>query len=189
MGSDRTTGIGAYLVAVALALGAGLANAPDAGAGGRSEYDVKAAILYNMVNFVEWPVERAADGELRICLAGELSDPAPFVDLGSQVAAGRRLVVVPEDGAPSRECDVVFLAGQNPQQLRAELDRARNKPVLLIAEQPGAAQEGAVVNLTIVNKKVRFEINAGAARRIGLKVSSKLLKLATAVIDGGSGGD
>jgi hypothetical protein len=191
MASDRIAGIGVRLLAAALVLVTTLspASAPRA-AEIRSEYEVKAAIIYNIINFVEWPPDKADRGELRICLAGDLPDAAHFLELHGHSAAGRRLIVTgPGGGAQVRDCSVLFLAGQDRQQLRNAVDRGRGRALLVIAEQPGAAQNGASVNLIIVNRKVRFEINAGAARESGLRISSKLLKLASIVIPGGTAGD
>ena len=155
----------------------------------RSEYDVKAAIVYNILSFVEWPSDQSEQKELQICLAGYLPDAAPFLDLQDHSAVGRRLIVTYLGTVPPGECNVLFLAGQDQQQLRNVLVNTRGRAVLVIAEQQGAAHEGAVVNLTIISRKIRFEINAGAGRKAGLKISSKLLKLASTVIDGEAAGD
>jgi hypothetical protein len=38
-----------------------------------------------------------------------------------------------------------------------------------------------MINFTVAENKVQFEINVGAAERAGLKISSKVLKLARIV--------
>lgn len=190
MVSDRTSCIGGLLLAAAFALVAlSLASATAAAREVRSEYDVKAAIVYNILNFVEWPSNQSGQEELRICLAGSLPDAAPFLDLQEHAAVGRRLVVTYLGSVAPGECNVLFIAGQDQQQLRTALAVTRGRVVLVIAEQQGAAQEGAVVNLTIISRRVRFEINAGAGRKAGLKISSKLLKLASTVIDRETAGE
>jgi hypothetical protein len=45
------------------------------------------------------------------------------------------------------------------------------------------AQRGGVINLTMKDRKVRFDINIDAAERAGLTVSSKLLKLSNIVYE------
>jgi hypothetical protein len=54
--------------------------------------------------------------------------------------------------------------------------------VLTIADVPGAAKQGVALNMTVVNNKITFEANLTAARAANLKLSSKLLSLATEVL-------
>jgi hypothetical protein len=58
---------------------------------------------------------------------------------------------------------------------------AENSPTLTIGEIPGFSEWGGVIELVLEENKFRFEINAGAARRGGLKISSRLLQLARSV--------
>jgi len=51
------------------------------------EYEVKAAFLYNFVQFVEWPPEALRAGEpFRLCLAGE----NPFAGVLERTVAGEQ---------------------------------------------------------------------------------------------------
>jgi len=53
--------------------------------------------------------------------------------------------------------------------------------VLTIADAPGAAKRGVALNMNVVNNKITFEANLTAARAANVKLSSKLLSLATEV--------
>jgi hypothetical protein len=61
--------------------------------------------------------------------------------------------------------------------------------ILTIGDTAGFARQGVIINFYLENRKVRFEINAAAARRAGLTISSKLLKLAGAVYGAAPAGD
>ena len=50
-----------------------------------------------------------------------------------------------------------------------------------MGETEGFAQRGGVINFTKVGDKIRFEINPEAAKRAQLKISSRLLRIATLV--------
>ena len=50
-------------------------------------------------------------------------------------------------------------------------------PILTVSETDRFVQAGGIINLLIEQNKVHFEINAAAAKKAGLKVSSKLLNL------------
>ena len=62
------------------------------------------------------------------------------------------------------------------------LKRRSGSPVLTIADSPGAARRGVALNLSVAADRVTFEANLQAARDAGLNLSSKLLRLATQVI-------
>ncbi len=55
--------------------------------------------------------------------------------------------------------------------------------ILTVGEASGFASRGLMVNFVTAASKVRFEINEKAAQRAGLKISSKLLRLASSVVD------
>ena len=64
----------------------------------------------------------------------------------------------------------------------------RGSSTLTIGETEGFATLGGIINLTVEENKVRFEINLLAANRAGLKISSKLISLARIVKEQDEGG-
>lgn len=52
---------------------------------------------------------------------------------------------------------------------------------LTIADSAGAARRGTILNMSVAQNRVTFEVNLQAARGAGLNLSSKLLRLATEV--------
>ncbi len=148
-----------------------------------SEYKVKAAFLLNFGKFVEWPSEALVDGELRICVLGN----DPFGSTLDKTLAGRSvgsnkvkpLRVSAADGA--RGCQIVFVSESEKAHVDQIVSTFRGSPVLLVSETDRFVKRGGMINFVEVDSKVRFEINEGAAKQAGLKISSQLLKLATAV--------
>jgi hypothetical protein len=57
-------------------------------------------------------------------------------------------------------------------------------PILTVGDDSRFLDEGGDIQLKIVAGRVRFEVNAAAASRVGLKISSQLLQLALAVRGG-----
>jgi hypothetical protein len=53
--------------------------------------------------------------------------------------------------------------------------------VLTVADSPGAAQAGVILNMGLEQNRISFKANLGAARDARLILSSKLLRLATEV--------
>lgn len=151
-----------------------------------SEYSVKAALIYSIIKFVDWPEQDKSTAGNPLCIAVFGQDPfGSNLDLiSSKTAKGRpikirRLQKIEE----IRSCEVLFISSSEKRQLTRILKQLQNQPVLTIADHDGFTQAGGMINLTTVNKKVQFEINNKAALRAHLRISSQLLKLAKIVVE------
>ncbi|HLK47049.1 MAG TPA: YfiR family protein [Bryobacteraceae bacterium] len=149
-----------------------------------SEYQVKAAFIYNFVKFVVWPAQtfKSPGDPLMICIVGN----DPFNGALEEAVRGKSI-----DGHPlvvrvaakidsTCECQILFVsrAGvKRPQSVAAMFGSG----VLIIGESPGFASKGGVINFKLQDGRVRFEINPEAAEREQLRISSKLLSLAEIV--------
>jgi YfiR/HmsC-like len=145
------------------------------------EYRVKAAILFNFVLFTEWPTE--VGGVLNLCISG--TDPfGKEIDVLQGKAVGSRTIDVQRRpaGDSLKGCQIVFIAPSAIGALPQMLEGVRGRPVLTVADTTGAARLGVALNLTENRNRVSFEVNLQAARAGGLNLSSKLLRLATEVI-------
>lgn len=165
------------MLASALAL---LCCAAPARADSLDEYRIKAAFLVNFAAFTEWPATVGAT--LNLCVYG----PDPFgADLDKfqgRAIGARSLVVTRIDSVDAlANCQGVFVTRPAIDNLPRVLDNLIGKPVLTMADSPGAMQLGAMLNMGTRKSKVTFEANLAAARRNGLNLSSKLLNLASEV--------
>ena len=79
-------------------------------------------------------------------------------------------------------CQIVFIAPAAAAQLPRVLDALDGQTVLTVADSAGAARQGVALNMAVNQNKVSFEANLKAARAAKLNLSSKLLRLATEVI-------
>jgi YfiR/HmsC-like len=68
----------------------------------------------------------------------------------------------------------------------AKLHRAAALPVLTMGDDDRFLDEGGIVRLRVVDGHPRFDVDEAAARRVGLRISSKLLELAATVRRGPS---
>jgi hypothetical protein len=95
---------------------------------------------------------------------------------------GRRLVIKHLDSVrDAQQCQIIFVSSSERQRLQEIFESLRSARVLTVGETQGFADGGGIINFIEENNKVRFEINAEAARRTGLNISSELLKLARLV--------
>ena len=99
--------------------------------------------------------------------------------------AGRKLIVVrTPEMAKLEGCHVLFISRSERERLSSVVDEVRNDPVLTVADTEGFLDDGGVVNFTLEGSKVRFEISQEAADRAKIKISSKLMRLASRVKGG-----
>lgn len=175
------------LIAATLAAGAASAGARP-GPLPYSEYEVKAAFVYNFAKFVDWPAEALGQpGEaMNVCVLGE--DPFGGIldrTLRDKTVHGRALQIRRLRGVGDlQSCHVIFISAVESRHLPNILEILWGSPVLTIGETPEFGRAGGIINFVIEDSRVRFEINAGAAARAGLGISSKLLDLARVVTDG-----
>src|ERR1051325_3038736 len=139
------------------------------------EYQVKLGFIYNFTKFVEWP-ERAfrnADAPLSIGIVG--GDPFS-AELEAELETRPR-----RPGDTIGECQIVFIADAAKDQAADIVARLEGSNTLTVGETEGFGMQGGAINFTLVGKKLQLEINPRAAERAGLKISSKLLNIATIV--------
>jgi hypothetical protein len=153
-----------------------------AGGGDRApEYDIKAAYLFNLASFTEWPAQAfpSATAPFRVCVA--VPDPfhgslARTFD-GERIAGHPAVVSTVRGTADLAGCHVLFV-GADGDQTGSLLRAAADAPVLTVGETPTFLSRGGIVTFIIESGKVRFTVNERAAERGGLHLSSKVLQVA-----------
>jgi hypothetical protein len=163
-----------------LAAGSGLAQTPRP----PTEYQIKAAILYNFAKFIDWPPEALRDDKAPFII-GILGDN-PFGDDLEQTVAGKKindhsiLVQTFRKVADATHCQILFISKSEKKQFADILLSLHGTAVLTVSQTDGFMEAGGMVNLVLdpASRKIRFQINADAAKAARLKVSSKLLNVA-----------
>ena len=148
------------------------------------EYEIKAAYLYNFINYINWPADALppAGGTITIGIVGE-SPFGPALDpLNGKDVKGRLLAVKQVESLEDIEqCQIVFICPSEKSRFPQMLQQLKDTRVLTVSETEGFAEQGGIINFISERNKVRFEINLDAARRKDLTISSELLKLAKLV--------
>lgn len=149
-----------------------------------TEYEVKAAFLLNFARFIEWPPEYET-GPICIGIVGQ--DPfGPVLDeaIKGQGVNGRAFVVRRfRKHQEAAACHIVFFGASEESRLPSLLTRLQPGAVLTVGETPEFCRKGGIINFELAGNRVRFEINFGAAHAARLHISSKLLSLATRVLN------
>lgn len=169
---------GRVILLLALTLLAALAPGTDSRAE-TLEYSVKANYLVRFAAFVEWPTDAFANAQspVSVCVAGR--DPfgnALSRAANGQTAHGRSISVrsVASD-AQTAGCHILYL-GEGASAPR----QGGYQSVLLVTDERVSTQRG-VVHFAVTDGRVRFHIDAVAAARARLAISSRLLGLALSV--------
>ncbi len=169
--------------------GRGRRRAPRPSDGGAeeapTEYQVKAAFLFNFARFVEWPPRafETASSPIAVCVLGE----DPFGESLNRVVDGKTLgdrAMTVRRGKKLRElsgCEILFISASERARLPEILEELRTTPVLTVGEGEDFATRGGEVQFILEDSHVHLLINVDATERAGLKVSSKLLSLAHVV--------
>lgn len=149
------------------------------------ESEVKAAALYNIIQFSGWPTSAFADDGAPLVVAvlgrGPVADLIPSF-VSNESWHGRRLVIERYQSADQvKDCHVLFVGQSEHAAWPALRSRLSGKPVLTVCDRETFARDGGVVQFGIERNKLRLTVNLGAARAAGLTISSKVLRLAEVV--------
>lgn len=154
------------------------------------EYQVKAVFLFNFAQFVTWPPTAFADPQAPLCI-GVIGDD-PFGPLLDDVVRGetvqQRPLIVRRIQSPAEisSCHVLFVSRSESARLDDIVRTAQAYAVLTVGEDDYFAVRGGMIRFVLERNKIRFRINAGAAKAAGLVISSNLLRSATIVSTGGN---
>jgi hypothetical protein len=150
------------------------------------EYQLKAAFLYNFAKFVEWPaqLDQEVGGYFVIGIYG--GDPfGEDIDqlLMNKTVNEKKITVrrfrSVEDITP---CHILFINSSEVRKLGDIMGQLSGKSVLTVSEASVFTANGGMINFIMEDNKVRFVINKQATDKVGLRISSQLLKLAKSVI-------
>ena len=177
---------GLALLFLALALAVALAWVPGLRAQSalQREYEIKAAYLYNFINYIGWTADQLppAGGALTVGILGESPFGPALEPLKGKQIKGRTIAVKQLGSVKDLEqCQIVFICTSEKSRLPEILGQLKDAHVLTVSDIEGFAEQGGIINFISERNKVRFEINPEAARRTGLTISSELLKLAKLV--------
>jgi YfiR/HmsC-like len=153
------------------------------------EYQVKAALLFNIAKFVEWPpdVFKSDTAPITICVLGNdpfgsaLDDVLRGKTINNREILARRVKELPN----LKRCQVVFISETEDKQMSEIINSLKGSSTLTVGESKDFAERGGEIQFYVEENKVRFSANVDAVQRARLIVSSKLLALARIVHDQG----
>jgi len=169
-----------------------------------SEYQVKAAFLYNFIKFADWPEEKMADDNEPIIVGIIGSDPFgdAFKPIKDKPIRGKKVIIKLFKGLEElkkksekdtsekhpqikaiRKCHLLFICNSEKERFKETINLVQDYSVLTVADTQGFLESEGIVNFVMEEKKVRFEINVTAAKQAKLKIRSQLLRLAKRIVE------
>lgn len=150
-----------------------------------SEEQVRAGYLFNFALFVRWPDEAFEDPAtpFRYCVMGNpaVRDILERM-LAGETVQGRPLELAAADGPSAwRRCHVLYVDRGAGFRTAEVLTSVQGAAVLTVGDSEEFARGGGMVGLVRKGWRVRPVINSGAATDAGIRVSAKLLQMATLV--------
>ncbi len=150
-----------------------------------TEFQVKAAYVYNFSKFVTWQMDDGASRAFSICVLGK--DPfGPVLDstVAGESVGGRPISVKRVSRiSEASQCSILYVSSSEEGSLDSILTFAESSGILTVGDMPRFAERGGVIGFVSLQNRIRFEVNRGSAERSHLSLSSELLKVASRVID------
>jgi YfiR/HmsC-like len=153
-----------------------------------TEYEVKAAFLYNFAKFVKWPEGSSLGPTFVVAVIGE----DPFGDVLDRTFAGKMIqgrrteVRRINASTPPGDVQIVFIGSSERPHLAQILKTLEGGNTLTVADMEGFTERGGMIAFRLKSDVVNFDINLDQVERARLKMSSQLIRLARNVI--GKGG-
>ena len=149
----------------------------------RSEYEVKAAYLYNFIKFIAWPEGSIpADAPLNLCVFGEDPFQAILQPMSKLKAQGHVLNIrYPSGRDDIGNCHVLYISPSENKFVEEMLAQAHANNTLTVSDMKDFTRMGGMIGFVTVGNVIRFQINLAVARASGLQISTKLLELAQEV--------
>jgi hypothetical protein len=147
----------------------------------RAEAQIKAGFLYNFAKHTEWPTPSR---ERILCIVGQTLPEATAASI-DQLPLGSATLRVKAVNRPddTDTCNILYIGQQNRSLAETWLGSVDQRSVLTISDGDTGSRQRAMINLFIEGRRIRYDLNPGAARQHGLKFNSRLVNLADTVRD------
>ncbi len=163
--------------------------------GSKTEYQVKAAFLYNFARFVEWPEHKLPHDETPIVIGVLGEDPfGESLDAITREPVDQHHIIIRRfrgftdkmESHPQieemRQCHMLFIASDQLAFVERVATLLRHDSVLTVGEHAGFIDRGGMINFVVIDGKTCFEINLKSSKESSITIRSRLSRLAVRVI-------
>ena len=144
-------------------------------AGSPDEAAVRSAMIFNLLKFTKWPDTLPADATLRICAIDASPDLVAALEPLEQRSVGEHALAT--RAVSSKDISACEIVVTDAPQTSYALNKVHDRSILTIGEA-GFIDRGGMIGITVIDDRVRFEINLEAMKRSGISLPSQVLQLA-----------
>ncbi len=175
-----------FLIIVALALTLGLAP-PSQAAEAPTEYQVKAAYLYNFAKFIHWPDSAFSDAKapLVIGVLGKNDFNGKLKPLNGKKVRNRVIEVKYFNTHQEvKNCQLLYISKSEEKNLQQILKELTDQAILTVGETKYFVEFGGIIQFVTKRDRLRFSINLDVAQNKNIQIEAQLLSLAAKVVKG-----
>ncbi|MBL4608893.1 MAG: YfiR family protein [Pseudomonadales bacterium] len=148
------------------------------------EDKIKAAYLYQLTYFTEWPKSTLSRDTLSICILGKDKIGKELAPLHMRQSGGVHIeIVYIERPIDASSCNILYIANTEKKHLSLIFDVLQVESVLTVSSIKDFVKQGGIIGFAIINNTVRLEVNYSAALKAGITLSAKLLEVASLVVN------
>lgn len=145
------------------------------------ERAMKAAYLYNFIQFAQWPVQ--PEEPFLLCVLGRTPLDEQLAKLEGKKVLNDVHVKVLHVGLKDSftACHALYLDDTQRKLAEEVLPRLESAPILTITDSDGLADKGMMIEIQKRDLKLGFEVNLAMARKVRISFNARMLKMANYV--------
>lgn len=145
------------------------------------EHELKAAFIYNFIQFTQWPKGSADGAAVNVCANRDSALFAALQAIAGKLANGRPIVLQALPEARPELCHVLVATEPDRVQIAALMQAIGSAPVLTVTDDAEVIRHGLMIGMVVDAGRMAFIVDNTRASRAGLAISSRLLRLARSV--------
>ena len=150
------------------------------------QHRIEAAMTLQLLTFTEWP-EPTPNQPIRIGIL----ENQPFLKeiralLANEHYKGKfrvKAIAFKDPKEVFDGIDALFFSKGDVQEVARTIKRVEQQPVALIGSFDGFLEIGGMVNFTVLQKRIGFEIHIKHARSHKIEFRAKLLRIASRILE------
>lgn len=147
--------------------------------------DLKAAYLYKIIKFIEWPDNAFStpSSTFNLCVVGENPFEEYFYGLANQKVQGHTLYIeYQENDENITECHMLYIAIAEKNSVITLIKKIQKLPILTVSDSPSFAKNQGMIGFIANKNRIGFEINLSAVLSSNISIRAELLEVAYKVI-------
>lgn len=146
--------------------------------------DLKAAYLYKIIKFIEWPENAfiTPNSTFNLCVVGENPFEEYFYGLSNQRVQGHKLYIEHKHNNKITECHMLYITMAEKNNVLTIINKTQELPILTVSDSPDFAKNQGMIGFITNKNRLGFEINLSAVLSSNISIRAELLEVAYKVI-------